>query len=100
LGTTTKTPSTISTRHIEANVTTQEENQNNQNSSDEVENLMLKMASFATKQLGRDVSKGGRKGEKGGGHQEKTFVVRPFEGSRFGSGVDTRYLQATWVWGA
>jgi len=45
---------------------------------------------------GRKGFKGGRKG----GHQEKTFVGRPFEGSRFGSGVDTRYLQATWVWGA
>ncbi len=51
--------------------------------------------------VGRDLREGGRKGGKGGkgGHQE-TFVVRPFEGSRFGSGVDTRYLQATWVWGS
>ncbi len=32
-------PSTISTRHVEANVNTQEENQNNQNSSNEVEDL-------------------------------------------------------------
>ncbi len=29
-------PSTISTRHVETNVNTQEENQNNQNSSNEV----------------------------------------------------------------
>jgi hypothetical protein len=35
-------PSTKSTRHVEANVNTQKENQNNQNSSNEVEDLMLK----------------------------------------------------------
>jgi len=35
-------PSTISTRHVEANVNTREENQSNQNSSNEVEDLMLK----------------------------------------------------------
>jgi hypothetical protein len=34
-------PSTKSTRHVEANVNTQKENQNNQNSN-EVEDLMLK----------------------------------------------------------
>jgi hypothetical protein len=34
-------PSTKSTRHVETNVNTQEENQNNQNSSNEVEDLML-----------------------------------------------------------
>ncbi len=36
-------PSTISTTHVEANVNTQEENQNDQNNSDEIEILMLKM---------------------------------------------------------
>ncbi len=35
-------PSTKSTRHVKANVNTQKENQNNQNSSNEVEDLMLK----------------------------------------------------------
>jgi hypothetical protein len=35
-------PSAKSTRHVEANVNTQKENQNNQNSSNEVEDLMLK----------------------------------------------------------
>jgi hypothetical protein len=35
-------PSIISTRHIETNVYTQEENQNNQKNSNEIGNLMLK----------------------------------------------------------
>jgi hypothetical protein len=35
-------PSTTSTRHVKANVNTREENQSNQNSSNEVEDLMLK----------------------------------------------------------
>jgi len=35
-------PSITSTRHVEANVSTQEENQNNQNCSNEAEDLMLK----------------------------------------------------------
>jgi hypothetical protein len=48
--------------------------------------------------VGRDLREGEKEGK--GGHQEKTFVGRPFESSRFGSVVDTRYLQATWVWGA
>lgn len=33
-------PSTESTRHVEANVNTRKENQNNQNSSNELEGLM------------------------------------------------------------
>jgi hypothetical protein len=35
-------PSTKSTRRVEANLNTLKENQNNQNSTNEVENLMLK----------------------------------------------------------
>ncbi len=35
-------PFTISTRNVDTNVNTWEENQNNQNSSSEVEDLMLK----------------------------------------------------------
>jgi len=35
-------PSIISIKHVEANVNTWEENQNNQNNSNEVEDLMLK----------------------------------------------------------
>jgi hypothetical protein len=35
-------PSTKSTRHVEANVNTQKENQDHQNSSNEVEDVMLK----------------------------------------------------------
>jgi ABC-type xylose transport system substrate-binding protein len=35
-------PSTKNTRHVGANVNTQKEDQNNQNNSNEVENLMLK----------------------------------------------------------
>jgi hypothetical protein len=35
-------PSTKSTRHVEANLNTLKENQNNQNSRNEVEDLMLK----------------------------------------------------------
>ncbi len=41
-------PFTISTRHVEANVNTGEENQNNQNSSNEVEDLMLNEMGTAT----------------------------------------------------
>jgi hypothetical protein len=37
-----KNPSIKSTRHVKANVSTQKENQNNQNSNNEVEDLMLK----------------------------------------------------------
>jgi hypothetical protein len=44
-------PSTKSTMHVKANVNTWKENQNNQNSSNEVEDLMLKRASSATDQL-------------------------------------------------
>jgi hypothetical protein len=35
-------PFTKSTRHVEANVNTQKENQDHQNSSNEVEDVMLK----------------------------------------------------------
>jgi hypothetical protein len=35
-------PSTKSTRHVEANVNTRNENQDHQNSSNEVEDVMLK----------------------------------------------------------
>jgi hypothetical protein len=35
-------PSTKSTRHVEANVNTLKENQDHQNSSNEVEDIMLK----------------------------------------------------------
>jgi len=35
-------PSTKSTRHVDANVNKQKKNQNHQNSSNEVENVMLK----------------------------------------------------------
>ncbi len=35
-------PSTKNTRHVEANVNTRKKNQNNQNSSNEVEDLVLK----------------------------------------------------------
>jgi hypothetical protein len=35
-------PSTKSTRHVDANVNTQKENQNHQNNSNEMENIMLK----------------------------------------------------------
>jgi hypothetical protein len=54
------------------------------------------MASFTTKQLGRDLREGEKEGKEG---IRRLLVVSPFEGSRFGSGVETRYLQATWVWG-
>jgi hypothetical protein len=36
-------PSTKSTRHVEANVNTRKENQGNQNNSNEMEDIMLKM---------------------------------------------------------
>ncbi len=36
-------PSIKSTRHVKANVNTQKENQDNQNNSNEVEDVMLKM---------------------------------------------------------
>jgi hypothetical protein len=35
-------PSTKSTRHVDTNVNTQKENQNHQNNSNEMENIMLK----------------------------------------------------------
>ncbi len=35
-------PSTKSTRHVDANVSTQKENQEHQNNSNQVEDLMLK----------------------------------------------------------
>ncbi len=37
-----RNPSTKSTRHVKANVNTQQENQDNQNISNEVQNEMLK----------------------------------------------------------
>ncbi len=44
-------PSTKSTMHVKANVNTPKENQNNQNSSNEVEDPMLKGLSIANLQL-------------------------------------------------
>ncbi len=41
-------PSTKSTKHVDANVNTWKENQNHQNSTNEMKNIMLKKASYST----------------------------------------------------
>jgi hypothetical protein len=43
-----RNPSTKGTRHVKANVNTQKENQDNQNVSNEMEDEMLKRASYNT----------------------------------------------------